>query len=147
MKGWFKVDRAIKDEDGNENSAQTMFNFVSGVTKKDGIRASIVLARPSTGRWHQIRRHLNGLSHPILGDSSHGNSKINRFWRERGLQGERFLLHLARVQLPATNLTPEIDISCPLPDDMMRILKHNIPEVLDEARSILKTEGVIIPDS
>ena len=25
--------------------------------------------------WHQIRRHLNGLSHPMLGISSHGNDQ------------------------------------------------------------------------
>ena len=34
-----------------------------------------VLARPVTGRWHQIRKHLNGLSHPILNDAKHGDSK------------------------------------------------------------------------
>ena len=36
---------------------------------------------PQTGRWHQIRKHLNGLSHPILGDA-HGDSRVNHWWRE-----------------------------------------------------------------
>ena len=28
-------------------------------------------------RWHQIRKHLNGLSHPVIGDSRHGDTKVN----------------------------------------------------------------------
>jgi tRNA pseudouridine65 synthase len=75
-KGWFEVSRPIKDEGGEEKEATTMFNFVAGQpeTCEDGVdrpRMSLVLARPKQGRWHQIRRHLNGLSHPILGDTTH----------------------------------------------------------------------------
>jgi len=85
--GWFLVDRPIKDESGTLNNATTWFRFVAGIDNERGTldrpRASIVLARPETGRWHQIRRHLNGLSHPILGDSTHGNSKVNREFREK----------------------------------------------------------------
>lgn len=33
---------------------------------------------PETGRLHQIRRHLNGISHPIIGDTTHGDRDINR---------------------------------------------------------------------
>jgi tRNA pseudouridine65 synthase len=83
--GWFLVDRPIKDENGRLNSAPTWFRFVAGHDHDDGRRprVSLVLCRPTTGRWHQVRRHLNGLSHPILGDSSHGNSKVNQRWRQR----------------------------------------------------------------
>ena len=69
--GWFVVDRPIKDDRGRENNATTTFKFVASTGSEDAARASLVAARPATGRWHQIRRHLNGLSHPILGDSSH----------------------------------------------------------------------------
>ena len=144
-KSYFVVDRPIKDENGIENSATTMFNFVGGVNRaSDGVRASIVIAKPSTGRWHQIRRHLNGLSHPILGDSSHGNSRTNREWRDRGLPNERFCLHLARIQVPATELTDQIDVTCPLPKDMSMIINKYLPDVLSETRSLLESEGIII---
>ncbi len=90
-KGWFEVNRPIKDEKGRLNDATTLFNFVAGQAEPQGEhideesrikqpRISLVLARPQNGRWHQIRRHLNGLSHPILGDTSHGSSKSNREW-------------------------------------------------------------------
>lgn len=41
-----------------------------------------------TGRWHQIRRHMNRISHPIVGDREHGCSHHNRFWRDQlGING------------------------------------------------------------
>ena len=123
--GWFVVDRAIKDDRGRENNATTTFKFVASTGSEDAARASLVAARPATGRWHQIRRHLNGLSHPILGDSSHGNSRTNREWRkERDLPGARLCLHLCRISLPATARTPAIDCACPLPGDLRRVLGH-----------------------
>lgn len=33
------------------------------------------------GRYHQIRRHLAGASHPIIGDTVHGDGDHNRFFR------------------------------------------------------------------
>lgn len=146
QKGWFNIDRPIKDENGIENSANTAFRFVAGVNRADdGVRASLVLARPSTGRWHQIRRHLNGLSHPILGDSTHGNSRTNREWRSRGLPGERICLHLARMQLPPTSFIPSgLDVRSPIADDMMMLLRDHLPEVLLEAQSELKDEGIML---
>lgn len=46
-------------------------------------RYSLVQAEPHTGRFHQIRRHMNRISHPIIGDAMHGDSKHNRFFREQ----------------------------------------------------------------
>lgn len=151
--GWFEVSRPIKDEKGNLNDATTLFRFVAGQDNDSGNldrpRASLVLARPSTGRWHQIRRHLNGLSHPILGDSSHGNSKTNREWREkRGLLPERTCLHLLKLELPETNVCPPINAFCPLADDMMSLLKNQLPDVLKEAQVILmEEEGIDLQKS
>ncbi len=45
-------------------------------------RYSWLEVRPKTGRFHQIRRHLNRVSHPVVGDATHGDSKHNRFFRE-----------------------------------------------------------------
>lgn len=51
-------------------------------------RYTFMKASPLTGRYHQIRRHLARLSHPIIGDGQHGDSKQNRFFRERfGVSG------------------------------------------------------------
>jgi tRNA pseudouridine65 synthase len=46
-------------------------------------RYSWLEVRPKTGRFHQIRRHMNRISHPIIGDCDHGDSHHNRFFREQ----------------------------------------------------------------
>ena len=45
------------------------------------VRYSLLRLVPETGRWHQIRRHLNHISHPVLGDAVHGDGRHNRFFR------------------------------------------------------------------
>ena len=48
-------------------------------------------ARPQTGRFRQIRRHLKHISHHLIGDSSHGDGRHNRVFRSMGIH--RMLLH------------------------------------------------------
>lgn len=51
-------------------------------------RYALLELEPLTGRFHQIRRHLNRLAHPIIGDGEHGDYRHNRFFREKlGLSG------------------------------------------------------------
>jgi tRNA pseudouridine65 synthase len=45
-------------------------------------RFSLVKVNPKTGRFHQIRRHFKRVSHPLIGDTIHGDGKQNRIWRE-----------------------------------------------------------------
>jgi tRNA pseudouridine65 synthase len=45
-------------------------------------RYSLVEVQLKTGRWHQIRRHFNRISHPIIGDREHGDSHHNRYFRD-----------------------------------------------------------------
>jgi len=55
-------------------------------------RYALILAAPDSGRFHQVRRHLKGISHPIIGDTAHGDRHHNRFFREH-LGTRRLLLH------------------------------------------------------
>lgn len=45
-------------------------------------RYTLLDVSPHTGRWHQIRRHMNRVSHPIIGDREHGDSHHNRYFRD-----------------------------------------------------------------
>lgn len=146
--GWFTVDRPIKDESGKLNNATTHFRFLAGQDNGGGTidrpRASLVLARPDTGRWHQIRRHLNGLSHPILGDTTHGDNRVNRSWRnDRGMLPERTCLHLAKLEIAPNAACPQgITVTCPLARDMMAMLQLHLPDVLRDAQVGLAEEGI-----
>ena len=54
------------------------------ISKKfDTSRYSLLEVKPKTGRWHQIRRHMNRVAHPIIGDREHGDSHHNRYYRDR----------------------------------------------------------------
>lgn len=46
-------------------------------------RFSLLEVHPTTGRWHQIRRHLNFLAHPVIGDHRHGDHRWNQMFFER----------------------------------------------------------------
>lgn len=59
-------------------------------------RFSLLRVRTDTGRKHQIRRHLHGLGHPIVGDDRYGPS---RFVRVPGFPW-RLFLHASEVTLP-----------------------------------------------
>jgi tRNA pseudouridine65 synthase len=41
-------------------------------------RYSLLEIQPLTGRWHQIRRHLNHLAYPVVGDHRHGDHRYNQ---------------------------------------------------------------------
>ncbi|WP_394200490.1 tRNA pseudouridine(65) synthase TruC [Shewanella waksmanii] len=45
-------------------------------------RYCLIQLTPHTGRKHQLRRHMAHLRHPIIGDTTHGDGKQNRFFRE-----------------------------------------------------------------
>ena len=155
QRGWFDVDEPIKDENGKliDNSI-TKLRFVASVNLTDkpaqdpaGKWACLVLARPKSGRWHQVRQHCMLMGHPILGDSTHGLSRTNRIWREkRAMHKERVCLHLARVDLPPTELTPDgIQASCPIPNDMKAMIETAMPSLLTgEAKQVLEDAGVIL---
>jgi len=106
------VDRPL---DGKES--QTELTVIASMPEP---RCSLVRARIHSGRFHQVRRHLAGIGHPILGDSRHGDTRVNRQWREdRGLS--RLMLHGWRLELDV----PEgrAVARCPLWPDMARIVR------------------------
>lgn len=44
-------------------------------------RYALVALHPRTGRWHQLRRHMKHIAHPIIGDATHGKGCHNRFFQ------------------------------------------------------------------
>ncbi len=66
---------------------------------KEGIssRFSLVEAQPRTGRWHQIRRHLKHIAHPVIGDYRHGDDRYNR-WFESSFGSNRLMLAACYIE-------------------------------------------------
>ena len=116
------VDRSIKDEGGTKREARTHVHCVASCSDDLVERSSLIVASPSTGRWHQIRKHLNGLAHPILGDAKHGDSRVNRWWRaERDMR--HLGLHCSRLRLE-TRDGDVIDVRCPVRADLVSVWRE-----------------------
>jgi tRNA pseudouridine65 synthase len=45
-------------------------------------RYALVELLPLTGRQHQLRRHMKHISHPIIGDATHGKGRHNRYFQQ-----------------------------------------------------------------
>jgi tRNA pseudouridine65 synthase len=80
-------------------------------------RCSLVLAKPETGRLHQVRRHMCHVHHPIVGDVNHGDGAVNRHYRARyGLH--RLASHAVTIAFDHPVTGARIDVRAPVPDDL-----------------------------
>lgn len=93
----------------NGQHATTCYKVLKNLNK-----ASLVELTLLTGRTHQIRVHLSHIGHPLLGDDLYGGS--------RDLIG-RQALHAARLCFPHPVSGKIIDVSSPLPMDLLELIK------------------------
>ena len=107
-------------QDKEPQDAQTQWqHLLSGeydapIGKYDKARFSLVALKPLTGRKHQLRRHLAHLRHPILGDTTHGDGKQNKYLKAH-LGEQRLMLHASQLHFihPISGLP--LAIHAPLP--------------------------------
>lgn len=83
------------------------------VSRYASARYSLLEVTPRTGRKHQIRRHMKHVFHPVIGDTSHGDGRHNRFFRER-LQCRRLLLAATRLEFTHPYSGEPVTIDAPL---------------------------------
>jgi tRNA pseudouridine65 synthase len=91
VRGWTaesgEIDSPLSEEGKPEVPARTRFGRIGSAelpwpgSRFPASRYSLVRVVPETGRFHQIRRHLRRLNHPIVGDPVHGDGVHNRNWR------------------------------------------------------------------
>jgi tRNA pseudouridine65 synthase len=75
-------------------------------------RYSLLEVRPQTGRTHQIRRHFKHIFHPLIGDTTYGEGRHNRLFRQR-FECHRLLLHAAQLELAHPRTGVALDIRAP----------------------------------
>jgi tRNA pseudouridine65 synthase len=80
----------------------------------------LLRARPLTGRFRQIRRHLKHVSHHLIGDTSHGDGRHNRAFRMLGIH--RMLLHARRLAFAHPVHGTRIDVCAPLDAEFAKAL-------------------------
>lgn len=101
--------------------------------------ATMIEARPITGRLHQIRVHLEAIGCPILGDTFYGPRRVHA-------ASPRVALHSHRVTFTHPVTGQIVDVRTDWPNDLRRLLKAmrlhrptakpaspiDIPEVADD---------------
>ncbi len=113
------VDTPMKDDRKRLKDARTTV-WCAGTSQQP--RCSLLVARPHTGRYHQVRRHVRDLHMPVLGDSNHGDTRLNRMWREEwGLS--RLGLHCLSLDLPLPG-GERLEVRCPPPADLRDIWRR-----------------------
>lgn len=84
---------------------------------------SLLRVLPEEGRTHQIRRHLKGIGHPVLGDERYGHAPSNRHFIEKyGL--DRTFLHCVRLELTHPHDSTSLVLESPLPGDLRGVLER-----------------------
>lgn len=100
--------------DGKE--AQTQFRRLRAF---DG--ATLVEARPVTGRTHQIRVHALAMGHPLVGDERYGSAETNRIFKDLGLK--RLFLHASEAGFCHPRTGEPLTVEAPLDAALAKLLE------------------------
>jgi 23S rRNA pseudouridine1911/1915/1917 synthase len=90
----------------NGKSAVTAYKVL-----EEGEKYSLVELKPTTGRTHQLRVHLEQLGHPILGDNYYGAPKADRLF-----------LHAKSLELTLPNRERKV-FAVPTPKEFKALIK------------------------
>lgn len=120
------VERSLKNPERGLQEASTYFqafarnSLLIPTGRYPSSRYSLIEARPVTGRMHQIRRHLKGINHPIIGDLKHGCLLQNRFMRNEWKMN-KMLLHAYELQIKHPISNQEMNLQATLPSIFVKM--------------------------
>ncbi len=129
------VDGPIKAAYAEQKSSDTPRSAVTRYTTLDRIelpiatgryassRYSLLEARPTTGRRHQLRRHFKHISHPIIGDTTYGDSRHNNQFREQ-FACHRLLLHALQLEFKHPIGGRKVCLLAPLDSGLKQLLSQ-----------------------
>ncbi len=86
-------------------------------------RYSLVEVKPSTGRKHQIRRHMKHILHPIVGDTKYGEGRHNRLYREH-FEIHRLLLMATELEFTHPVSEQRISLSAPVDHQVNKLFNR-----------------------
>lgn len=130
VRGWLddcgRVEKPLAGARNKTRDALTLYRCLArtelpvAVPPHQTARYSLALVEPKTGRTHQIRRHFNHISHPIVGDVNHGDRRHNRLFRAR-FGCHRLLLHAASLKFEHPGHGRKLHINAPPPEDFLSV--------------------------
>ena len=131
-RGWpeaaFEIDYALDGGPGKPDKKPAVTRFRRLATAELDVpstgfatsRYAWLEARPQTGRFRQIRRHLKHVSHHLIGDTSHGDGRHNRAFRMMGIH--RMLLHAHALAFPHPGTGAAMRVEAPVDAEFAKAL-------------------------
>jgi len=122
-----KIAEKMKREQLQPQSAETAYKNLATTSVNHTIgryeqqRYSLLELKPRTGRKHQLRRHMNHIVHPIIGDTKYGDRHHNHFFSE-WLGQHRLYLAATQLQFLHPKTSEPILIECHLENSFQHAL-------------------------
>ena len=101
-------------------TAETVFKLLAR-----GHDGSLVAAKPTSGRTHQIRVHLDYLGFPVIGDPLYGKGKQGKVTvslKSLLRQIDGFCLHAESLLFQHPTTGKPMKIQAPIPDDFYQVM-------------------------
>ena len=127
LDGEGEIDYALSNED-KVQEAQTFYKSLRQfeIPLSDGrfptSRYTLVELRPTTGRFHQLRKHMAHIFHPIIGDRPHGCNKQNRLWKVH-FSMTTMLLHAQSLSFEHPISQQRLEIVAQRSEEFVRVLE------------------------
>jgi len=124
-----KMTDARVDPDKAAQAAITTYQRLATVELPQAVgryptaRYSLLSLTPKTGRKHQLRRHMKHIFHPIIGDTTHGDGRHNRFFRE-SLDCHRLLLAATRITFKHPLTNEDLELRAPVDESFAQVLQQ-----------------------
>ncbi|MBS2099990.1 RluA family pseudouridine synthase [Carboxylicivirga linearis] len=126
--GTFNKPVVIKKKKKRVN-AYTAYKTIKSISTKisykdiTDVALSLVIAKPETGRWHQIRQHFAFERLDILGDTQHGDWTLNKIMTAQ-TDIKRLLLHAYTLTFTHPVTTEKMKVTAPIPEEFEQVLEQ-----------------------
>ena len=103
----------------NEKEAITLFKSIKTIPSLKAGKLTLVELKPLTGRTHQLRKHLAGIGHPIVGDGVYTSGVPL-------LKGKGLLLAATQIALIHPITKQSIQFEIPIPHKFISLLEREV---------------------
>lgn len=86
-------------------------------------RYSLIELKPKTGRMHQLRIHLNKISHPLVGDYKYGDRFHNRMF-EKQYDCHNLFLHAKQLSFTHPFTKEKLELKASLNKNWIKIFRE-----------------------
>jgi tRNA pseudouridine65 synthase len=123
------IDSPVKGRDGKVHKEalthlKTLEKVILDIPVKpyDSSRYSLVEMKPKTGRMHQLRVHMNKISHPLIGDTKYGDKNHDMMF-DKNFGCKNMFLHAGSLEFIHPYSKKPLKVHAVFPEDWIAIYK------------------------